>query len=106
MTNPNPGAPAVDDFPEADLPASDELGPVTPQGNLGDTAESQPIETTIETTNEVPYNPAGTRADGGGAPSGGMPPISPEAPGGVAGGGVEGELGGEAGGPGNPQGVD
>lgn len=102
MTNPNPGAPAVDDFPGADLLASDELGPVTPQGNLGDTAEAQPIET----TNGVPYNPAGTRADGGGVPSGGMPPISPGVAGGGVEGGVEGELGGEAGGPGNPQGVD
>ena len=104
MTNPNPGAPAADDFPEADLPASDELGPTTPQGNLGQTVEAQPIETAGG--GSAPYNPAGTRADGGGAPSGDVPPVSPLAPGGVAGGGVEGELGGEAGGPGNPQGVD
>lgn len=102
MTNPNPGVPAADDFPEADLPASDELGPTTPQGNLGQTVERLPIEP----AGDVPYNPAGTRADGGGALSGDVPPVSPEAPGGVAGGGVEGELGGEAGGPGNSQGVD
>lgn len=98
--NPNPGAPAADDFPQADLPASDALGPTTPQGNLGQTVEAEPTE------GGVPYNPAGTRADGGGAPSGGEPPVSPESPGGVAGGGVVGELGGVAGGPGNPQGVD
>lgn len=98
--NPNPGAPAADDVPQADLPASDELGPVTPQGNLGQTVEAQPAG------EPPPYNPAGTRADGGGAPSGGEPPVSPLAPGGVAGGGTLGELGGEAGGPSNPQGVD
>lgn len=100
MTNPNTGAPAADDFPHADLPASDELRPETPLGNLGQTAEAQPTGET------PPYNPAGTRADGGGAPSGGEPPVSPQAPGGVAGGGVAGELGGEAGSPGNPQGAD
>lgn len=108
MTNPNPGAPAADDFPEADLPASDELGPVTPQGNLGRTVEAEPVPASMETEDSVPYNPAGTRADGGGAPSGGEPPVSPEAPGGVAGGGAlsGGELSGAADGPGNPQGVD
>ena len=103
MTHPNPGAPPADDFPEANLPASDELGPLTPQSNLGDTVEADPAE------DSIPYNPAGTRADGGGAPSGGEPPVSPEAPGGVAGGGALGALGalgGMAGSPGNPQGVD
>ncbi len=100
MTNPNLGAPAADDFPQADLPASDELDPAAPQGSLGQTVERQPTGFT------PPYNPAGTHAEGGGAPGGGEPPVSPQAPGGVAGGGTLGELGGEAGGPGNPRGAD